>query len=109
MMARLSKFPAHLIILLTPSLLLAGETLRTISTGEEAFLNGQLQESLELYSKYSNSIPTNWQVFYNIGIINLNLKDYNHAEAAFRRSINLDSTVTWAWWGLGTVMARLGR
>ncbi|HSC28490.1 MAG TPA: sulfatase-like hydrolase/transferase [Vicinamibacterales bacterium] len=80
-----------------------------IALGNAYTLAGRPEDALRTYRRLLDVDPDNGLAYENIGVAELQRKDYAAAEAALRRALDLDSTLTGSYTALGVVLAETGR
>lgn len=74
-----------------------------LSKAKEAYLQGKLDEALNLYSQALLVYPDNYNFHYNLGVIYLKKLDYLSALKKFKTVISLNSRDSGAYYNLGII------
>ena len=80
-----------------------------IALGNAYLLSGRAADALRTFQQLLTIDPSNALAYENIGVAQLQAKDFKGAELALRRALNLDPSLAGAWTTLGVVLASTGR
>jgi arylsulfatase A-like enzyme/Tfp pilus assembly protein PilF len=80
-----------------------------IGLGNAYMLTGRHRDAVATFNRLLTIDPSNGLAYENIGVAELQAKDYKGAELALRRAIALNPNLPGAWTTLGVVLAGTGR
>jgi tetratricopeptide (TPR) repeat protein len=80
-----------------------------IALGNAYMLTGRQRDAAATFQRLLTLDPSNGLAYQNLGALQLQAKDYNGAELALRRALDLNPNLAGAWTTLGVVLARTAR
>ncbi|MBY0449031.1 MAG: tetratricopeptide repeat protein [Cyanobacteria bacterium] len=86
-----------------------GDAIRLYNQAIDSYTKGDTAQALTLFEKATVKDPTYSDAFYNLGSIYYQLRQYDKAETAFSRSLDLNTDDYQAMYNLALTLDKLGR
>ena len=86
-----------------------GDAIRLYNQAIDSYTKGDTAQALTLFEKATVKDPSYSDAFYNLGSIYYQLRQYEKAETAFSRSLNLNTEDYQAMYNLALTLDKLGR